>query len=192
MIAIENQLIQRARDGDYAAATELVDKSYQAIYAFLRRLCGNEADAADLTQKTYARIWSALLRFEGRSSMSTWMHGIAYHVFQDWQRSNHRTESRPDDWWTEQPDDAAPPDRQVIDRDLRARLWAAVEALAPDLRQTVHLHYFQGLTLEETAQILEVASSTVKYRLRNALQILQDRVNEPFSSPNHVPSSSSL
>lgn len=192
MIAIENQLVQRARDGDFSAATELVDKSYEAIYAFLRRLCGNEADAADLTQKTYSRLWSALPRFEGRSSASTWLHGIAYHVFLDWQRSNHRTESRPDEWWMERPDSRAAPDRQTIDQDLRATLWAAVQDLAPDLRQTVHLHYFQGLSLDETAEIMEIASSTVKYRLRNALQILRDRVADRYTTTSNSPSSSSL
>jgi RNA polymerase sigma-70 factor (ECF subfamily) len=53
--------------------------------------------------------------------------------------------------------------------DLAATLYASVERLEPGLRQGVHLHYYQGLTLQETAEAMGVALSTVKYRLRLAL-----------------------
>lgn len=50
---------------------------------------------------------------------------------------------------------------------------ASVDRLETDLRHTVHLHYYQGLTLQETADAQGVATSTVKYRLRQALAELQ-------------------
>jgi RNA polymerase sigma factor (sigma-70 family) len=48
-----------------------------------------------------------------------------------------------------------------------------VDRLDPDLRESIHLHYYQGLTLQETADAMDVATSTVKYRLRQALDKLQ-------------------
>ena len=48
-----------------------------------------------------------------------------------------------------------------------------MDELDADLRETVHLHYYQNLTLEETAAALGIAASTVKYRLRSALAELQ-------------------
>jgi DNA-directed RNA polymerase specialized sigma24 family protein len=48
-----------------------------------------------------------------------------------------------------------------------------VDRLETDLRESVHLHYYQGLTLQETADAMSVATSTVKYRLRQALDQLQ-------------------
>ena len=50
-------LCERARKGDVAAASELVTAYYQRIFAYLRRLSGNDEDAADLTQKTFTRSW---------------------------------------------------------------------------------------------------------------------------------------
>lgn len=173
------QLSEAAGRGDLAAATELVDRFYQPIYAFLRRLTGREADAADLTQKTFTRVWAALPRFAGRSSLSSWLHGIAWHVCQDWRRANHRLESRPDAWWDDCPDRQATPDVEVAETDLAATVYAAVDRLAPELRDSVHLHYYQGLTLAETAEALGIAASTVKYRLRSAVQELRGRVADP-------------
>jgi RNA polymerase sigma-70 factor (ECF subfamily) len=181
----ESQLIAEARSGKLTAATELVDRSYAAVYAFLRRLAGNDADAEDLTQKTFARLWTALPRFEGRSSFNSWLHGMAYHVYQDWYRGHHRFESRPDEWWADCPDGRASPDAIVTDSDLAASVYAAVDQLEPDVRDTVHLHYYQGLTLEETADALGLAASSVKYRLRSAVQQLQRRLTaEPALAPN--------
>ena len=64
----------------------------------------------------------------------------------------------------------------MLRADLRATLFTAVDRLEPDLRDTIHLHYYQDLTLQETADALGVATSTVKYRLRQALGELQKTV----------------
>jgi len=62
--------------------------------------------------------------------------------------------------------------------------------LGEDARQTVHLHYYQGLSLAETAEILGVATSTVKYRLREALEFLRARMTDsrlhPLQTTNRI------
>jgi RNA polymerase sigma-70 factor (ECF subfamily) len=71
-----------------------------------------------------------------------------------------------------------------METDLAATLYAAVDRLEPAVRDTVHLHYYQGLTLEETADALGLATSSVKYRLRSAVQQLQRRLTgEPALAP---------
>ena len=47
------QQVEKLREGDSAACLELIETFYARIYAFLRRLAGNDADAADLTQRTF-------------------------------------------------------------------------------------------------------------------------------------------
>lgn len=176
MYSDDNDLVKAVCRGELRAATDLVDRYYSALYAFLRRLVRNEADAADLTQKTFSRAWPALPRFAGRSSLSSWLHAIAYHVYQDWLRANHHLEARSENWWADCPDPRPGPDEVAADADLASALYAAVERLEPGVRDAVHLHYYQGLTLNETAEILGIAASTVKYRLRNALERLQSQV----------------
>ncbi len=172
------QLVETARRGDEQAAARLIELFYQRLYAFLRRLAGNDADAADLTQRAFARIWPALPGFAGRSSVASWMHSIAYRTYVDWLRANHRTEDRSDEWWAQRAAGGRTPDEAAVAADLAASLYAAVDHLEPDVRATVHLHYYQGLTLDETADTLGVATSTVKYRLRQAIAVLQAEFKE--------------
>jgi RNA polymerase sigma-70 factor (ECF subfamily) len=170
------QMAENARQGDRTAAIQIIELLYERIYAFLRRLTANEADAADLTQRTFGRAWQALPTFAGRSSVASWIHGIAYHVYVDWRRSNHRAELRSNEWWAARAAPEATPDELAARTDLAETLYASVEKLEPDLRHTVHLHYYQNLTLQETADALGLATSTVKYRLRQAVAELQKKL----------------
>jgi RNA polymerase sigma-70 factor, ECF subfamily len=173
------QLIAAARAGEESAARELIDLFYRRIYGFLFRLAGNAADAADLTQRTFTKAWQGLPGFAGRASVASWLHSIAYHVFLDWRRADKHTDPRPNEWWAAIPSAEASPAQSLAGRDLAGHLYAAVDRLEPTLRESVHLHYYQELTLEETANAMNVAVSTVKYRLRQALQELQKQMAEP-------------
>ena len=73
MDAPTSSRIAAAKAGDERAAGELIDEFHARIYAFLRRLTGNETDAEDLTQRTFARVWTSLGRFAGRSSIAAWI-----------------------------------------------------------------------------------------------------------------------
>lgn len=175
-------LCERARKGNLAAASELVALSYQRIFAYLRRLSGNDDDAADLTQKTFARTWQALASYQGRSSFSTWLHGIAYHVYLDWRRKRNLGDAQTDEWWETQAADSPTPFENTVERELAHQLYRWVDELDDEKKQTVHLHYYQNLPLSETAEVLGVAISTVKYRLREALAFLRVRSAEADST----------
>jgi len=177
-----NQLIERARAGDRAAAGRLIEQFHARIYAYHRRLTGDAIDAEDLTQQTFAKAWQSMDRFAGRSTVSAWLHGIAYHVFVDGLRRRKPTESRDEEWW------AACPDpfghfAELADRDSVAAVWRAADQLPDELRQTVHLHYYQELTLQETAHALGIAVSTVKHRLQTGIGHLQELLAEPGLNP---------
>lgn len=171
-----NQFSALVRRDPEAATIRLIELFYERVYAFLRRLANHDADAADLTQQTFSRVQRALPTYGGRSSVSSWLHGIAYHVYLDWRRSQRPTESRPPEWWVECVSPTESPDQTAADADLAHQLFASVDRLAPELRESVHLHYYQELTLQETADAMGVATSTVKYRLRQALAELQKQL----------------
>jgi RNA polymerase sigma-70 factor (ECF subfamily) len=177
------QLCARAKDGDLDAASELVTQFYARIFAWFRRLTGHDADAADLTQKTFCKVWIGLESFQGRSSFSTWLHGVGHHVYLDWLRQRRPTEQPTEGWWQARAAEGPSPFEDAAERDAAFLLYASVEELDADARQSVHLHYYQGLSLAETAGALGVATSTVKYRLRQALDSLRARIAEPKISP---------
>ena len=167
------RLCERARSGDGEAASELVRAHYERVYAFFRRLCGSDADAADLTQKTFAKGWAALGSFAERSSFSTWIHGVGRNVYLDWRRKGNRLDPQTEEWWESCVADGPSPFEDAAERDAAVRLHTLVSQLDDEKKETVHLHYYQGLSLSETAEVLGIAASTVKYRLREALEFLR-------------------
>ena len=177
-------LCHRAKTGDIAAASELVGLFYQRIFAYFRRLCGNDDDAADLTQKTFFKVWTSLASYQRRSSFSTWLHAIAHHVYVDWRRTNRPADPQTDEWWEACAAVGPSPFDDAAERDTARRLFALVERLEEGIKEVVHLHYYQGLSLSETAEALGIATSTVKYRLRGALDFLRARTNETKLSIN--------
>ena len=172
------QLCRAAQTGDREAASELVALSYERVFAYFRRLCGHEEDAADLTQKTFRKVWESLATYAGRSAFNTWIHSIAHHVYVDWRRLKPAPLSQTDEWWRSQVSDDAGPFEVAARRDLATQVYSLVDKLDEDARETVHLHYYQGLTLEQTAETLAIATSTVKYRLRRATDFLRQHIDQ--------------
>ena len=183
MSDVAETLLHQARDGDREAAGQLITLFYERIYAYLRRQCGHDEDAADLTQRTFTKAWTSLGSFAGRSSVSTWLHGIAHHTFLDWRRQQKPVTQPDEAWWESRADDSPGPSAAAAERDLSRHVCALVAQLDDDVRHTVHLHYFQSLSIAETAAVLNIATSTVKYRVRQALDFLRARMAEPKGQP---------
>ena len=175
-------LCRRAQEGDTEAASELVELHYRRIYGYLRRLAGTDEDAADLTQKTFFKAWVSIATYEGRSSFSTWLHQIAYYRYVDWRRRTKPATPQTDEWWEACKSETAGPLQTTVERDLAGRLFGLVERLEEEVRDVVHLHYYQGLSIEETSAALGIATSTVKYRMRGAIQFLRERIETPLAT----------
>ena len=171
-------LCRRIKRADKNAASELLKIYYADIYSYLRRLCGSKQDAEDLTQQTFLKVWSSLGSFAYRSKFSTWLYKIAHNTYIDWQRKNSRgIQSRADQWWQGCTDKNSGPFANVAESQLTQQLYEAVDQLDEDKKHVVHLHYYQGLSLRETAKVLGIATSTVKYRLREVFKILRTKIS---------------
>ncbi len=156
---------------------ELLAAHYRPIYAYLRKLCGNVDEAEDLTQETFAKVWKALLAEPRSGNLRAWIYCIARNTWLDAARRRGRMETRSDAWWAGIP----APDQNaeaIQKREIAAILAQKVQELDDEKREAVILHYYQGLTLRETAAVLGVAPSTVKNRVFRAVKILRDRMNE--------------
>ena len=172
------RLCRNANKGDHGAACQLLKIYYADIFAYLRRLCGSKNDAEDLTQQTFLKAWSSLGSFKGFSKFSTWLCRIAYNTYIDWQRRNSRdTTSEGNQWWQECEDKNPNPFASLAEHQLAQHLYEAVNLLDEDKKHVVHLHYYQGLSIRETAKVMGIATSTVKYRLREAFKILREKLS---------------
>jgi RNA polymerase sigma-70 factor (ECF subfamily) len=178
-------LCKRAKSADKNAACELLGIYYSDIFAYLRRLCGNRQDAEDLTQQTFLKVWSSLDTFGGRSEFSTWLHRIAHNTYIDWRRRGPAAaRNYPDPWWDECVDTRPGPLADAANRQMAQRLYGAVDQLDDDQKHVVHLHYYQQLSIRQTAQVLNVATSTVKHRLREVFRVLRVKLGAEENEPD--------
>jgi len=167
-------LCKRAKKADKTAACELLKIYYADIFAYLRRLCNSRQDAEDLTQQTFLKVWASLESFAGRSRFSTWLYRIAHNTYMDWLRKNAGSiQAHPHKWWQDRIDENPGPFANLSERQLAMRVYEAVDKLEDGKKHVIHLHYYQGLSIRETASVLNIATSTVKYRLREVLKILR-------------------
>ena len=171
----ERRLRQRLRRGDRAAAERLADGHYESAYRWLLHLCGDRELAADLTQETFLQVWRGLDGFEGRSSLKTWIHRIAYTTY-----LRARERALPQTAPLAEAAQTPGPSGAVINR---CALEDALRQLPPQQRETVLLHYLQGLKIREIAEVLEIPEGTVLSRLHHA----RLRLREALSDEEPVP-----
>ncbi|RMG90614.1 MAG: sigma-70 family RNA polymerase sigma factor, partial [Candidatus Dadabacteria bacterium] len=73
----EARLVERARQGDFQAFEQLVNRTEGRIYSLLLRMTGNPEDARELMQETYLSAYRNLKSFQGNAAFSTWLYRIA-------------------------------------------------------------------------------------------------------------------
>lgn len=178
MFGHQHRLWKRMRRGDQAALDEMLHLYYAPIYAYLRRLCRCPDAAWDLTQETFAKVLKALPSQNGSSSFKAWLYRIASNVWRDSVRRANPVVTQSEEWWAVQPSPARPHALDLAEREQTELLWQAVERLDAEKRETIYLHYCQGLSLRETAEALGIAIPTVKYRLRESIKSLREMLQD--------------
>ena len=175
----ERQLLLEMRGGRREACEDLVRRHYEAIYRFLAYLTGDGSAADDLTQETFAAAWLGIGGFEGRSTVSTWLHRIAYGKFVDGQRKNERLGRLKSEWARDGQGlrEAAGPMARLLEDERSEELYRALRGLEQKDHTLIVLHYLQEKSYREMAEILEEPAGTIKWRMSRALKDLKSKLN---------------
>ena len=174
----EQKLLAAIRAGDSAAAEELVERTYSAVFASIYRLCGDSDLAADLTQETYQKAWGALKGFDGRSQLFTWLYRIAYTTFLNHIRRPRRMTSLDEPDSIDVADETPAVDDVLVVAEEAEHLREAVMKLPEDLKFTVTAHFWGGLPVKEIAQIEKITTVAVRKRLHRAFTLLEGLLDE--------------
>jgi RNA polymerase sigma-70 factor (ECF subfamily) len=168
----EGDLIARTAAGDHQALTELYTRFRGAIFAYLLRLTPDQHLAEDLLQETFVAVWKSAASFGGRSSVKTWLLGVAHRQAHNILR--RRSEPLADEAELErlaardpEPEDAA------LARATHEELLAAIAGLSLAHRETLALAFGQELSAAEIAEALAIPIGTVRSRLRDAKRLLR-------------------
>jgi RNA polymerase sigma-70 factor (ECF subfamily) len=144
-------------------------------------LLGDRDEALDLSQEVFLRVFRTIHRFRGQSSLRTWIYRIAVNQARNrhrfWRR-RHRADQISLDQHVaahgDLPTEKIPsPERVFAQKELAARLQAALDRLPFDQRTAIVLREIEGLSYDEIAFSLGLAIGTVKSRLTRARRALR-------------------
>jgi RNA polymerase sigma-70 factor (ECF subfamily) len=185
----ETLLVQRAKDGDVEAFTQLVQRYDRRIFRLAKHITQNEEDAEDVLQEVFLKAFTHLQGFEGQSKFYTWIVRIAVNesLMKLRKRKSDRTVSL--DEPVETTDDEMvreiavweeTPEQRYSQDELRSILDGAVDELAPIYRTVFMLRDVEELSTEETAEALGLSIPAVKSRLLRARLQLRERLTRHF------------
>lgn len=166
------QAIRRIASGDRQALTALYMRYRQPLFRYLLQLTPDRGLAEELLQDTLVAVWRSAKRFEGRSSVQTWLLGIA-------RRQAHNTLRQRGlpladaSALIELPATDPEPEEAALASVAREELANAFGQLSPVHREVLALTFVEDLSYQETAQVLGVPVGTVKSRLSHARRALR-------------------
>lgn len=172
------ELYRAWADGDRGAGATLVDRHLEPISRFFANKVVHEHDVDDLTSQTFERVAASLGRFGERSSVRTYLYGIAHNVLREY-LAGLRRQQRALDLDTTALRDLGPSQQsQAALREERALLLEALRAIPLHAQIVLELSYFEDLGRSEIAEVLGVPEGTVASRLRRGrtqlLEALRD------------------
>jgi RNA polymerase sigma-70 factor, ECF subfamily len=159
-------LIRRMQAGDDDAVRDLYAQYGQRLYAYALRLTNDPATAEDVTQNTLVTAWRTARSFRGEGRLIAWMLGIVHHTAMKSLRgnTNYLNDMAEETIRADQPS----PEEQAQVKDERRWVRQGIQNLSPEHRAVLELVFYQELSLNETAQVLNVPVGTVKSRLSYA------------------------
>lgn len=161
-------VLERAREGDAAAQAELYREHAATLTRRLAHACGDDELARDVAQDAFITAFARLGDYRGRSSFSTWLHGIGFNHLRDRRKRGARERSGKARLALVEGEAGPSLEQQTSSRQALAKLDAVLAELKPKLREAFVLRVVEQLSLEESAEILGARVATVSYRARKA------------------------
>ncbi len=191
----DQQTLSQLRRGNWAAMEQLVTRYQDRLFVTVLRMVNHQEDAADLVQETFVRAMQGVARFEGKSTLYTWLFRIAINLALSHRRSGRYRATVTLEGPEEEAENTvnrqaaglrrqlaqateADPGTTVQQRMDHERVLAALERLEPEFRAVIVLRDIEECDYEQIAAILDVPVGTIKSRLFRARAALRELLRE--------------
>ena len=163
----DQALLERYRNGDSEAFSDLVVRYQRPIYNAAFWLTRRAEDASDVTQTVFLRVAERIDEYDPKYKFFSWIYRIAVNESLNLLRSNRREEALDDE--IDIPDgESANPEWQVGEAQVSRRIQNALMGMNTNDRAVLTLRHFSECSYQEIAQILDLDEKTVKSRLFEA------------------------
>jgi RNA polymerase sigma-70 factor (ECF subfamily) len=198
----EQELLESARRGDESAYRDLVEPHRSELHAHCYRMLGSVHDAEDALQEALLRAWRSLAKFEGRSSLRSWLYTIATNTSLNAIEKRPKrvlpvdygpaadphggpgeplvesvcVEPYPDEVMGLEDGYAAPDARYELRESVELAFVAALQHLPPNQRAALILREVLGFSAREVAEALDTSVQSVNSALQRARAAVEERV----------------
>jgi RNA polymerase sigma-70 factor, ECF subfamily len=190
LISDDLDLVHASKHGDVRAFDEIVRRYDRRLFRIAQSVTHNREDAQDVVQEAFMRAFQNLNQFREDSQFSTWLIRITVNqslmklrkqrairevsLDEEFQADRETLPMEVTDW-------APNPEHLYFASELRDILTKVLEELSPLLRTVFVLRDIEGLSIDETAQVLNLSHAAVKARLFRGRLQLRERLNKYFS-----------
>jgi RNA polymerase sigma-70 factor (ECF subfamily) len=169
------------RDGDLDALGELYERHKALVHRTALAITHDEGAADDVLQDVFLRVYTYAYCIDTTVPLEPWLYRVTVNQAYSWithAKRWFRTIQAILGRWLSSPEWQSGPDQLTEEREKWQHLQKAIDALPPNHRSVVVLHYLEGLSLESIAEVLEIPEGTVKSRLYYARKSLKKAVLE--------------
>jgi RNA polymerase sigma-70 factor (ECF subfamily) len=175
---MDRDLVERAQAGDHDAYAELARASIGPLYAIARLILRDGERAKDAAQEALVAAWRELPSLRDAERFEPWLRQLLVRAcYREARRGQRRRVIESQVTIVETVNDPA---MDVADRDQLAR---GFQRLTPEQRTLIVLHFYVGLPIAETADVLGIPAGTVKSRLHRATQRLRAAIDADARLP---------
>jgi len=172
--------------GSLDDALALLMREYgTAIYRYCRQMMADDDLAQEVQQMTFVQAHEGLARFARRSSLRSWLFGIARHRCLDHLKMHRRRYKRfgPIDEASDLPEPGGSAEDRLSERSVARVLESCLRGLAPRVRTAVLLRFQQGLSYPEIARLSNEKAPALQVRVARALPLLRRCLEEKGVAP---------
>ncbi|MFO8037132.1 MAG: sigma-70 family RNA polymerase sigma factor [Anaerolineales bacterium] len=196
--------IQALREGDRTEFARVVEAYSEKMYRLILKMLRNPQDAEDILQETFLKAYRGFEDFRGNAKISTWLYRIATNEALMFLRQKEEPkvsidkQALADDGQAYNPmkivDWCCLPEQELLSSEAMDYLDRAVDQLSESMRITFLLRDLEGLSTQETAEVLSISEAAVKTRLSRARMHLRERLSgyygrkldaSPIDTPHH-------
>ena len=175
-----NDLISLAQSGETKALEELIRRVQKQVFAMFSHLTDKRNDIADLTQETLLKMAKSLHQLKEPKTFKTWLNRIVTNVFYDYAR---KKSDKLVDFDMEKLNEikdkiGCEPGEKCLFSEIEKLIKAALMTLPQNLRITLVLREYEGLSYEDISKITNTTLGTVKSRISRARLKLQEELKE--------------
>ena len=178
---IDQELVERAQQGDTKAFEMLVVKYDRRLGRLLSRFIKDEHEVNDVVQESFIKAYRALPNFRGDSAFYTWLYRISINTAKNFLANNNKRPIMASEITNgdgevmdvvEQVADNLTPEAELMNKQILQTVESAVAKLPEDLRRAITLREMDGLSYEEIAEVMQCPIGTVRSRIFRAREVI--------------------